>query len=178
MATATKTETHVPGGPKGPFPPFASEHFPSQILWLVIAFGLLYLLLARLVLPRVAAIFAARRDRIASDLDQAGMLKNESEAAIAAYEKSLADARTRAQATVAEHQQKLAAENEARRKQLEAGMAEKLAAAEQRIEAARAAAMREVRGIAVDAAGAIVERLIGAVPPKPALERAVDAALH
>lgn len=176
MATAaTKTETQVP---KGPFPPFAGEHFPSQILWLAIAFGLLYLLLARVVLPRVGAIFAARRDRIASDLDQAGKLKNQSEAAIAAYEKSLADARARAQATVAEHQQKLAADNEARRKELEAALAEKLAEAERRIENTRSAAMREVRGIAVDAAGAIVERLIGAAPPKPAVERAVDAALH
>jgi F-type H+-transporting ATPase subunit b len=176
MATAaTKTETHVP---KGTFPPFAGEHFPAQILWLAIAFALLYLLLARVVLPRVGAIFAARRERIASDLDQAGKLKNQSEAAIAAYEKSLADARARAQATVAEHQQKLAADNEARRKQLEAGLAEKLAEAERRIEDTRAAAMREVRGIAVDAAGAIVERLIGAAPPKPAVERAVEAALH
>jgi F-type H+-transporting ATPase subunit b len=176
MATATKTGTHVE--PKGPFPPFAPEHFPSQILWLAIAFGLLYLLLARLVLPRVAAIFAARRDRIASDLDQAGKLKHQSEAAIAAYEKSLADARARAQATIAEHQQKLAADNEARRTRLEAALGEKLAEAERRIEATRLDAMREVRGIAVDAAGAIVERLIGASPPKPALERAVDAALH
>jgi F-type H+-transporting ATPase subunit b len=176
MATAaTKTETHVP---KGTFPPFAGEHFPSQILWLAIAFGLLYLLLARVALPRVGAIFAARRGRIASDLDQAGKLKDQSEAAIAAYEKSLADARARAQATVAEHQQKLAAANEARRRELEAALAEKLGEAERRIEETRSTAMREVHGIAVEAAGAIVERLIGASPPKPALQRAVDAALH
>jgi F-type H+-transporting ATPase subunit b len=176
MATpATKTETQVP---KGIFPPFAGEHFPSQILWLAIAFGLLYLLLARVVLPRVGGIFAARQQRIASDLEQAGRLKGESEAAIAAYEKSLADARARAQATVAEHQQQLARANEARRKQLDAALAERLADSERRIEQTRATAMREVRGIAVDTAGAIVERLVGAAPAKPAVERAVDAALH
>ena len=179
MATAeTKTGIHVEGGPKGPFPPFAREHFPSQLLWFAIAFGLLYLLLARLVLPRVAAIFEARRRRVAADLEAAGKLKTESEAAIAAYEKALAEARARAQATVAEHQQQAAAAAERRRKELEAALGEKLGQAESKIAATRATAMKEVRGIAVETAGAIVERLVGTAPEKPAVERAVDAALH
>ena len=177
---ATKAGTQKEGGPpaKGPFPPFAPEHFGSQLVWFAIAFGLLYLLLARLVLPRIAAILETRRARVASDLEEAGRLKGESEIAIAAYEKSLADARARAQATVAEHQQKAAAEAGRRRTELEASLGQRLAEAERKIEATRASAMKEVRGIAIEAAGAIVERLLGTPPAKPAVERAVDTALH
>ena len=177
---AATTTTQKEGGPhaKGPFPPFAPEHFGSQLVWFAIAFGLLYLLLARLVLPRIASILETRRARVASDLDEAGRLKDESETAIAAYEKSLADARARAQAAVAEHQQKVAAEAGRRRTELEASLGQRLAEAERAIEATRATAMKEVRGIAIEAAGAIVERLLGAPATKPAVERAVDAALH
>lgn len=177
---AATASTQKEGGPKakGPFPPFAPEHFGSQLVWFAIAFGLLYLLLARLVLPRIASILEVRRTRVASDLDEAGRLKGESDTAIAAYEKSLAEARARAQAAVAEHQQKLAAEAGRRRTELEASLSQHLTDAERRIEATRSTAMKEVRGIAIEAAGAIVERLVGAPPAKPALERAVDAALH
>jgi len=177
---AATASTQKEGGPKakGPFPPFAPEHFGSQLVWFAIAFGLLYLLLARFVLPRIASILEMRRSRVASDLDEAGRLKGESETAIAAYEKSLADARARAQAAVAEHQHKVAAEAGRRRTEIEASLGQRLAEAERAIEATRASAMKEVRGIAIEAAGAIVERLLGAPPAKPAVERAVDAALH
>ncbi|HEY8267733.1 MAG TPA: F0F1 ATP synthase subunit B' [Xanthobacteraceae bacterium] len=177
---AATASTQKEGGPKakGPFPPFAPEHFGAQLVWFAIAFGLLYLLLARYVLPRIASILEVRRARVASDLEEAGRLKGESEIAIAAYEKSLADARARAQAAVAEHQQKVAAETARRRTELEASLGQHLADAERKIEATRATAMKEVRGIAIEAAGAIVERLLGAPAAKPAVERAVDAALH
>jgi F-type H+-transporting ATPase subunit b len=178
MAVSSGAHTEAPGGHKAPFPPFAKEHFGSQLLWFAIAFALLYFLLARVALPRVARIMEARRGRISGDLAAAEKLKTQSEAAIAAYDKALADARGRAQAIAAETHHKLAAETEARRKELEAALAAQLAEAERKIGAVKTAAMREVRGIALDAAGAIVERLVGTAPAKPALERAVDQALH
>lgn len=163
---------------KGPFPPFQKEHFASQLVWLVLSFVVLYALLQTLVLPRVASILAARRARIESDLAEAAEAKSESEAALARYEKSLADARANAQAIAAKTHKELAARSESRRKELEAGLAAKLVDAEKKIEATKTAAMRNVRGIAIDAAGAIVERLTGAVPAKPAVERAVDQAIN
>jgi F-type H+-transporting ATPase subunit b len=163
---------------KGPFPPFQKEHFASQIVWLVLSFIVLYVLLWKFALPRVASILAARRARIENDLAEAARAKAESEAAFAHYEKSLADARANAQAIAAKTHQELAARSEARRKDLEAGLAAKLADAEKKIDATKTAAMKNVRGIAIDAAGAIVERLTGAAPAKPAVERAVDLAIN
>jgi F-type H+-transporting ATPase subunit b len=172
-----KAHTEAAHG-KGPFPPFQKEHFASQIVWLVLSFVVLYALLWKLVLPRVASILVARRARIEGDLAEAARTKAESEAALVHYEKSLADARANAQAIAAKTHQELAARSEARRKELEAGLAAKLADAEKKIEATKAGAMKNVRGIAIDAASAIVERLTGAAPAKQALERAVDQAIN
>jgi F-type H+-transporting ATPase subunit b len=104
-------------------------------------------------------------------------MKDESEAALAAYEKSLADARNRAQAIGAEVRDKLNAEADVNRKATEAKLNAQLADAEKQITATKSAAMANVRGIAVDAAAAIVERLTGTAPSAPAVAAAVDDAL-
>jgi F-type H+-transporting ATPase subunit b len=174
---ATSAHTEVPHE-KGPFPPFKSDDFPSQLVWLTLSFVVLYVLLAKVALPRVASILEARKQRIEGDLADAAQAKAASDEAISAYEKSLADARTSAQALAAKTHQELAAQSEARRKELEAGLASKLADAEKQIAATKAAAMKNVSGIAAEAAGSIVERLTGTAPDKAAIERAVSASLN
>lgn len=174
---ATTAHTEAPHA-KGPFPPFESKSFPSQLIWLGLSFVVLYVLLAKVVLPRVASILEARRRRVEQDLGDAARAKSDSEAAIAAYEKSLADARASAQALAAKTQQELAAQSETRRKELEAGLAAKLADAEKKIAATKANAMKNVNAIASDAAASIVERLTGISPDKAAVERAVSTSLN
>ena len=175
--TITSTE-HVPASEHGGgFPPFQKETFASQIVWLVITFVALYLLISRIAIPRIGGIFAERDKRIQGDFADAQRAKEESEAALAAYEKALADARNRAQAIGAEIRDKLHAEAEERRKALEAKLNAQLAEAEKTIATTKAGAMANVRGIAVETASAIVERLIGTAPPAPAVAAAVDDAL-
>jgi F-type H+-transporting ATPase subunit b len=175
---ATDAHTEAPGGShKAPFPPFQGNTFASQLVWLAITFAILYLLAAKIVLPRVGGIIEARRQRIDGDLAEAQRLKAESDAAIAAYEKSLADARARAQALANETRERHAAEAEKSRKLLEERLNAKLAEAEKAIAATKTAAMANVRGIAVEAASAIVERLIGSAPSDQAATDAVAAVL-
>ena len=172
---ATNTHTEVPH--KAPFPPFQKETFASQLVWLAITFVALYLVISRIAVPRIGGIFEERAKRIEGDFADARRAKADSEAALAAYEKALADARNRAQAIGAEIRDKLNAEAEERRKALEAKLNAQLAEAEKTIAATKSAAMANVRGIAVDAASAIVERLIGTAPAAPAVAAAVDDAL-
>lgn len=165
MATNPATHTEVPsGGHKEPFPPFQSETFASQLLWLALTFVVLYLLMSRIALPRIGSILEARRQHVAGDLAEAERLKGESDAALAAYEKALADARSRAQALANQTREQQAAEAEATRKELDAKLALRLGEAEKSIATTRAAAMANVQAIATDAAAAIVERLTGATP--------------
>jgi F-type H+-transporting ATPase subunit b len=175
---ATDAHTEVPaGGHKGNFPPFAPETFASQMLWLTVSFILLFVLLTKFALPRVASILEARRNRIAEDLAAAEQHKAESDAAIVAYEKALADARARAQALATDMRQKQAVQAEEARKALELRLEAKLAEAEKKIAATKTAAMANVRGIATEAAAAIVERLIGKTPDNAYVATAVGEVL-
>ncbi|MCJ8142697.1 F0F1 ATP synthase subunit B [Ancylobacter sp. A5.8] len=160
------------------FPPFDVTTFPSQLIWLVIAFAALYLLMSRIALPRIANILEERHDRIADDLEEAGKMRAESEAAAKAYEAALSSARGKAHGIATETRDKLSAEAEASRKALEAGLADKLSTAEAQIASTKTAAMANVRGIAVDAAGTIVSTLIGTAPASQAVEAAVDQAIE
>jgi len=105
-------------------------------------------------------------------------MKEAADAAIARYEKALADARAKAQTMAAQTREKVAAEAEARRKEVETSLHVKLAAAEETIQATRTAAMSNVQGIAKDAAIAIVARLTGKAPTEEAVAAAVKAALN
>lgn len=174
---ATNSHTEVPSGHKGAFPPFDSTTFASQLVWLAITFVVLYVLMAKVALPRVGGIIESRQKKIDGDIAEAGALKAQSDAALAAYEKALADARASAQAIANETREKQAAEAEARRKQLEDALNIKLAEAEKTIAATKQAAMSNVRGIAADATKAIVERLIGKAPADAAVDTAVGEAL-
>lgn len=175
MATNTTTGTQVPT--KGGFPAFKVETFGSQLLWLAIAFGLLYYLMSRHIAPRIGGILEERSGRIAADLAAAQSMKAEADAATASYEKSLAEARANAQGIAAETRAKINGASDSERKSLEAKLAADLSSSEAKIAEARTAAMGNVRSIAVDATHAIVERLAGAKAEAARVEAAVDAAL-
>jgi F-type H+-transporting ATPase subunit b len=152
--------------------------FAPQLVWLAITFIVLYFLMARLALPKVRGAIEGRRHRLDSDLSRAAALKEEAEAALAAYQKTLADARATAQETLRQTSEKLAAEAAERQRQLAATLAEQIAAAEARIAAGKDQALSEIRGIAADVGGAVVEKLTGAVPDAAAMTSAVSRALN
>jgi F-type H+-transporting ATPase subunit b len=169
-----ETMEHVPPAEHGGgFPPFQKETFASQLLWITLAFVGLYLLMSRVALPRIGSIIEDRKQRIASDFAEAERLKAESDAASVAYEKSLADARGRAQALASETREREAKAAESARKALDAKLNTQIGEAEKTIAARRSAAMVNVQGIATDAAVAIVERLTGSAPASREVEAAV-----
>lgn len=170
---ATNTHTEVPGGGKPQFPPFNKDTFASQLIWFAIFFVALYFVIGRLAIPRIGGIIEARGRRVADDLAEAKRLKEQSDAALKGYEKSLADARGRAQALANETREKLNAEAELARRKLEAELNARLAKAEDTIAATKTAAMANVEGIAVETATAIVERLIGTAPSNKTVAGAV-----
>jgi F-type H+-transporting ATPase subunit b len=173
----TGAHTGADGGHGGGFPPFDSSTFPSQLVSLAVAFVVLYIIVSRFAVPRVGGIIEARHNAIEGNLAEAQKLRDQSDAALKAYEGELAAARSRAQAIGNETREKLNASAEAERKALEAKLAGKLADAEKQIAATRTAAMRNVKSIAADAAGAIVQRLTGTTPDAATVDKAVDATL-
>ncbi len=175
--TDAHTGTEVPhdSGHEAGFPPFDPTTFPSQILWLAITFGLFYLFLKRAILPQLAGILETRSGRIAADLDHAAKLKDEADAAVAAYEQALAEARANANTIGQEARDGAKAEAEASRKKVEADLEKRLAEAEDRIAAIKAGAMKDVGDIAESTALAILNRLVGKAD-KGAVSSALKAA--
>jgi len=146
---------------EGLFPPFNPESFASQLVWLAITFGLFYLFLKRVAMPRLAGIVDTRSGRIAGDLDQAARLKEEADAAVAAYEQELAQARAGAMAIGQQARDAAEAEADAARKKVETELDRKLAEAEAHIASIKSSAMKDVGTIAESTASAIIEQLVG-----------------
>jgi len=162
----------------GGMPQLDFSTYAPQLIWLAITFGVLYLLMSRVALPRVAQALEARRDRIANDLDQAAQLKSETDAAIEGYETALADARAKAHQIASETRDDLGKETDALRDKLEAELDEKLEAAEARITATKTEAMGNVRGIATDVTEAVVAQLGVTGIGSAKVAQAVDAELN
>jgi F-type H+-transporting ATPase subunit b len=142
-------------------PQLNPNDFAPQLFWLAITFGLLYLIMSRVALPRIGEVIEERRDRIQRDLDEAVRLKAETDAALKAYEQSLADARGKAQGLAKATRDKLAAETDSERHRVEGELNAKLAETEKRIAATKAQALASVDEIAASTASDIVSRLTG-----------------
>ena len=145
----------------GGLPQLDPTSYPSQVFWLVIAFGLLYWLLAKRALPRVADILETRQDRIAADLDRAQNLRREAEEAMARHEQLVADAQARARAELDAANERIRADAARREGELERSLQRQLAEAEERIAAAREEALKALEDVARDAAKDAVGRLVG-----------------
>jgi F-type H+-transporting ATPase subunit b len=158
-------------------PQFDPAVWVPQLVWLAITFIVLYLLMAKVALPRVGEVLEEREARINESLRKAERLKLRAEDAIAAYEKAIADVRARAAEEVRTAREQTAAESAERNARLSERLASEISAAEERIHRARTAAIAGLRDVAVTVSGAAVERLIGQRVEPKALATAVDAVL-
>jgi F-type H+-transporting ATPase subunit b len=147
-----------------------------QLIWLVITFGILYLLMKWVALPKIGSVIEMRQGRIAGDLEAADKLRRETQEAIAAYEQALAEAKARAHVIAQEARNRLKDEVAAERAALERDLAAKSAEAEARILEAKVSALKDVNAVASETAAEIVRRLIGIAPAKPEVDLAVAAA--
>ncbi len=149
--------------------------FSSQLVWLAIFFVALYVLMARLALPRVEAVFARRNERIAGNLARAEALKSEAAAILAAYEKAIAEAKASAQAQASANAAEIARIVAAREGELGSALAAKTAAAEAAIASAKAKAMRDIEIVAGELAALMAKRVAGLEIPAGAAASAIAA---
>ena len=166
-AEAAAKAGDTPGMPQLDF-----STFPNQIFWLVVTLLAIYYIVAKVALPRIAAVLAERQGTITNDLATAEELKQKAVEAEAAYEKALAEARAEAQTIAAETRARIQADLAEATKAADAEIAEKTAGSEARIAEIRDSAMVNVELVAKDTAAALVEALGGSAD-----QAAVDAAV-
>ncbi|MEO7026326.1 MAG: hypothetical protein ABI056_02105 [Caulobacteraceae bacterium] len=157
----------------GGLPQFDASQWPGQMVWVLVVFAILYVLFARVFVPRLGGAIDAREAKIAADIAEARRLKGEAEAQATAAAEERRAARDEAQRLAARAKSE-AKTMAARRRAEEAGrLAVGFADAEARIGAARDRAMEHVHSIALETAGAIIVRLTGA----PASDEEIETAL-
>ena len=158
------------------FAPFDPWHFPSQIFWLVVLFGTLYVVLSRFILPSIGNTLERRESTIASDLDEAARMNEEAVEAQKAVDVSIAKAHAKARETADKARSKIDKEIAAETAKVDAEVDKKLSEAETRIDALRAEAMQNVEGIAEDAAASLIGKF-GSKAGKADVSAAVKSAL-
>lgn len=151
-------------------------HFLPQLTWLAITFIVLYVVMARVALPRIGAVLTARKEKIAADLEEADRARNDAEAALAAYEASLQGARDNAHAIVAKASEAAGIEAANRQNELDAHLTREATAAAATVTQAKDDAMANLREIAADAARQATRKLIGVDASDEDIARAIDAA--
>ena len=153
MATETQSaaEASAPGMPQ-----LDITTFGNQIFWLVLTLVAIYFVLSRIALPRIAGILAERQGTMTNDIAAAEDLKAKAEAAEAAYEKALADARAEAQRIAAETKAAIQADLDIAIAKADAEISVKAAKSEKAIAEIRAGAMEAVKEVSKDTAKEIV----------------------
>ena len=153
------SETHDAAGQAASTPGLPQldfSTFGNQIFWLLVTLVVIYFVLSRIALPRIAAVLAERKGAITNDLAAAEDLKAKAVEAEQAYLKALADARAEAQTIVGQAKAEIKAELDAATAKADAEIAARAAEGEQKIADIRASAMDSVKEVAVAAAAEIV----------------------
>ena len=149
-----------------------SETFASQLFWLIIAFGLIYIVVGRGMLPKIEATVSQRDNRIAEDLAAAERARAQADETEEAYRIRTEASRAEALKVTQAAKEASARETEQRVKTADAEIGERTAAAEESIRAAAATTMADIETVAAELAQEMVAKLSGA---SVSSERAADA---
>ncbi len=152
--------------------------FEPQIIWLAVSFVSLYLLMARVALPRISQVIDERQHKIDESLKKAEAIKIEAEAALEAYEKSLSEARDKAHDILRESHEQIANEAAKRHENLSRRLNEEIAEAEAAIAKAREKALGSIRGITMDVTRTAIRCLAGIELSEKDAAPTVDAAIR
>lgn len=176
QTTDTAASTAQPHAAPAGFPPFKTETFPAQFFWLAVTFAVLFVVMWRVAVPRIAGSIGLRRGQIDGDLAAAEAHRKAAEELAAAHEAARAEARKKAHSLAEENRQLVQTEIDAAKARADAAAQAAMRDAEASIAQTRDAALAHLHDAATDAARAIVARLIGDDVPADEAAAAVRAA--
>jgi len=164
------------GEESGGLPQLDFSTWPTQIFWLVVSFALAYLLMWRIVVPRIGSVLEERHNRIEDDLRRARQASDDAEEAREAFEKMLADARNNGNEMTRKATESIMSKMERKVATANASLAKKMSEAEAEIAKARTDALKEVSDIASTSAMDVVAQLTGMKVGKTDAKRLVKQA--
>ncbi|KPP88412.1 MAG: F-type H+-transporting ATPase subunit b [Rhodobacteraceae bacterium HLUCCO07] len=169
MASETQAPTSScvdAGGSAIGMPQLCGDWMGNQIFWLVVTLLVMFFILSKIALPRIASVLAERQGRITNDIAAAEELGKKAQEAEAAYEKALAEAKAEAGRIVAEAKAEMKAEMDVEIAKADAEIAAQAAESEKKIAEIREGALEAVKEVAMDTAQDIVTAMGGKADAK------------
>ena len=145
-------------------PQLDASTFPSQVFWLAVTFGILYIYFSKKALPEISSVLENRREHIQGDLDTADRIRGEAENAQNAYEKLMDDARVESTRLLGEAEGNMRARAEKELAALRDKATRDMASLEDRLHAEKKKAMVDMNEIAADIASRAAEKIVGIKP--------------
>ncbi|WP_425049519.1 F0F1 ATP synthase subunit B' [Psychromarinibacter sp. S121] len=149
------------GGDAVGMPQLDFSSWPNQIFWLIVTLVVIYFILSRVALPRIASVLAERAGTVTNDIAAAEELKLKAQEAEDAYNQALADARAEANRIIGEAKAEIQAELDEANAKADAEIAARTAESEKAIADIRANAVASVEEVAKATAAEIVAALGG-----------------
>jgi len=148
-------------GESGGMPQLNPEFWVSQIVWLVLTFGILYIVLSKLVLPKISENLESRKSQILENIETAEIQKEESEKKVKEFEKIILGSKIEAKNYFNEARQKILDDINKKRVNLEKDIDEEISATEQEINSLKITSSEKIKNIAVETSSELIKQLIG-----------------
>ena len=145
----------------GGMPQLNPEFWVSQIFWLTLTFGILYIVLSKLILPKISANLESRKSQIQENIEAADKQRESSETKLKEYDEIILKSKLEAKNIFKDAREKTLKDINSKREILDKQIDEEVKNAEKEIEILRKSAPEKINKIAVDTSSELLKRLIG-----------------
>ena len=148
-------------GAEGGMPQLNPDYWVSQIFWVILIFGMLYVILWRTILPKINENLENRKSQILTDLDDAQKFKDQSEEKISEYNKILNQAKQEAKKILDGTRTKVNRDIENKKKQFNLEIKKEIEKAEKEIKTLQLSSIKNINKIAIETSSEIVRKILG-----------------
>ena len=153
--------TQVQSAESGGMPQLNPEFWISQIVWLVITFGALYVILSKVILPKISNNLESRRSQILENIEIAEKQREESEEKLKEFDKIILNSKLEAKNLFNEARQKVLNEIDKKRSEMEKNLEEEISSAEKEIQSLNNNSTENIKKIATETSLNLIQQLIG-----------------
>ena len=158
----------------GGMPQLNPEFWVSQIFWLTITFGILYLVLSKLILPKISANLESRKSQISDNIEAASKQREESDTKLKEYDEIISKSKTEAKNIFNQTREKALKDINTKREVLDKQIDEEIQKAEEEIKKLKLEAPKKINKIAVETSSELIQKLIGAGVNNSSISAIVD----
>ena len=158
----------------GGMPQLNPEFWISQIFWLTLTFGILYIVLSNLILPKISDNLESRKSQILENIEAAEKQRENSEAKLKEYEEIVLKSKLEAKSIFNQAREKALKDINAKKDVLDKQIDDEISKAEQEIKSLRDGAPDKINKIAIDTSSELIQKLIGAEVNNSSISAIVD----